>query len=1190
MKILDRYVIKESILPLLIGLGGFVVFVSVELLYQLSDIIVRYRVGFDKLLILLYYQLPYFLVMGIPVGVLFSIFWVISRFATSNEIVAIQVHGINLKRLVVPFMILSFILSGVAYLLNDFVVPKSNRKFEEARMRYIFRRNPEDALKMIETDTFVKIGNNKYFYIKRFDKKTDTFYNVLIYDLSSGRTNVIHAEKAYRKNNRWYLEKGRTYTVRRDGLLTFDMSFEEMELDIAKEIEEFVRAAKTPRSMTSRELKKKIEIFRKLGVRTWALEVEYQEKFSTSFAPVIIVILGVPVSLFFNVRSKSWSVILTFILVVLYQGSDAWISALGKEGMVKPALAPWIPNIVFGIVGAFLFMLISTKLMYVIKEFFSHFRGIILLPLLLMMFIPVGVQATELVSIEASSLIQEEENMVFLGGVKARFENMEVSASIATVTEKTFVFSGRVDVMGLEDVESIKSELLCISEDRATFTNATLTTSSEFQVLSSSLVVTFEREEEKRKVKEAYSENPSTVLISPDRWYRVEKFIYQPGESKFEAFFFRAKEKMRRSDGQEKTVWIGGPFLSAQLMEGKVATVTFFASYFTNCDYIPPHYELETKKMVITPERLLVGEDAHFEVLGFPLFYYPVYFTNLERRRQPMEVSFGLSRDKGFGFALKHNFDLWAGNGYMLYEYRGESSVRVNYEKVVKDDYTFKFNCGLPQGNIMMLLNKKFPGGINARLNVKSSVYEGGWRNDYLLSLSRKSGFSDYTSFSLSLLPDGEKTLRFPDYTLKNFKMSVFDILGITITYLKFTNLVYASSGMSVLDPQADLRRNMTLKGKYNFSKYGALENKGDYRFNFEDRNGETTSKFFLDHEIRYTLIDSKVEGSWGKTFQKINLYARAGVNTGDEATRVGVGLDCSLKYGAPTGNLSMELGYSLHRVKGENLRAFRYLTGDLHTLTLRTTLKPLPFVTLEVKDIKYEVEKSELLADPHFVTSSTWRDGNWKMSLKTNSVLSRLDGELKSTMFDTSLSYTGEPGKFSYSIAFNVAWDRDPLVDKMVSKFSLKLSKKWYFIKSLTLNGSYVVNTPFTDPEFYTFNMKGKIKLDDGEVNVKGVRYTLGRGWTLKLEKKFHHDVYDFGVGETLYYSGGVWKLVGGKAFVERELHKWKGRLNLGFAYDGKEWHFDSWTLKFWLKDFPEKFVEFFVSEREFGLSVGIF
>ncbi len=124
MKILFGYILKLFVGPFLIGLGGFIVFVSVEILYQLSNIIVRHRVGISKLLLLIYYYLPYFTAMGIPVGVLLAIFWIVTELSTRRELMALQVHGIPLKNLVYPFMVISLVLSAFTFLLNDTVVPK----------------------------------------------------------------------------------------------------------------------------------------------------------------------------------------------------------------------------------------------------------------------------------------------------------------------------------------------------------------------------------------------------------------------------------------------------------------------------------------------------------------------------------------------------------------------------------------------------------------------------------------------------------------------------------------------------------------------------------------------------------------------------------------------------------------------------------------------------------------------------------------------------------------------------------------------------------------------------------------------------------------------------------------------------------------------------------------------------------
>lgn len=366
---LIKYISKEFFGPFLVGLFGFVVFVSIELLYQLSEIIVRNHVGISKLFIIIFYNMPYFISMGIPVGILFAIFWLISRLSNDNELIAFQTLGIPSKKLMVPFFLISILLCLITFKFSDTIVPNANYKAKEALSKYVYKR----AETLIEENQFVDAGDGKYLYVKNVDKETGELNEVLLYDVSYDNVKVFHAQRAYKDGGKWIMENGRVYAVKDNGFMDLDFSFKKLDLDINTDVEEFLKFSKQTNEMTTKEIKERIDNFSKLGVNISGLYVAYNEKFSNSFAPFVITLLGVALSLFMNIKSKSWSVITTFLLVVLYQGSGAWLSALGKESIINPKLAPWIPNIIFGAAGIFLFIILDTKLAFKISEFFKKF-------------------------------------------------------------------------------------------------------------------------------------------------------------------------------------------------------------------------------------------------------------------------------------------------------------------------------------------------------------------------------------------------------------------------------------------------------------------------------------------------------------------------------------------------------------------------------------------------------------------------------------------------------------------------------------------------------------------------------------------------------------------------------------------------------------------------------------------------
>lgn len=423
MTILIKYLFRLSLGPVLIGLGGFIIFVSVEILYQLSDLIVRHRVSFFVLLRILYYYLPYFTALGVPVGILLAVFWVLSKLSNDRELMAMQVHGISLKVLIVPFLLLGVVLSLVAYLLNDRIVPVFNQKADQVLSKYVYRK-PEV---FISENVLTKVDENQYFYVKKYDRQNGILENVVLFRNEPSEEEIITARRVVKENDRWFMYDGRMYRVDKDGFLRFDVSFSKVELDLKQDIESILRSGKTPRDMKSEELRERIVTLKKLGIDPAPWIVELHSRYSIALGPIIIALVGVPLSLMFNLKSKSWGVILTFTLIVLYQGSGAWVSAMGKERLIDPVLAAWLPDLSFGIVGAVLFVLLDTKISYRLREFLTRFLVIVFV-----MFLASQVRAGTM-ELKGGNVLVEKGRLILSNGVEVRYEDVTIQSETLTV-------------------------------------------------------------------------------------------------------------------------------------------------------------------------------------------------------------------------------------------------------------------------------------------------------------------------------------------------------------------------------------------------------------------------------------------------------------------------------------------------------------------------------------------------------------------------------------------------------------------------------------------------------------------------------------------------------------------------------------------------------------------------------------
>ncbi|MFN4268064.1 MAG: LptF/LptG family permease [Fervidobacterium pennivorans] len=593
LKTLTKYVLKQSLKPFFMGLAGFIVFVSVEWLYQISDYIIRNRVGVSKLLLFVAYNIPYFTVLGIPVGVLFAIFWVISEMSTNKEITAILVHGISSKRLVTPFLILSIILGFFSWLLNDYIVPNANYKSSQVLNQYILQA-PETVIK---TNMLVELEKDVYFYVKQYDKQKGELYDVVLFRNEEGNEQILTSKKVIKKADGWYLLDGNMYIVELEtGFLKLDMQFKEMKLDVAGEIEQMLRAYKTTRDKTSKELREQLETYKKLGINTASLTVELHQRYATALGSLVIVLIGLPVSLLFGFSSKSWSVILTFVLVVLYQGSGAWLSGMGKEGLMDPVLATWLPNILFAVVGLILYLLMDTPIAYRAREILSRFFVVFLI-------------------VASFSFILLSTG--FAGDLK-------VTANIANFSENSVFLKDKITVVW------DKYRLEC---DEAT---ATL---------------------ESGKVKTVFASG-NVSFYDGDRKYVAKSLTYHFETSR--VLVVNAKTIYNYNyKGKNVPIYVYGSEIEVENIDDeKKMQIEIRNPSITTCSYEEPHYLILSEEVYVLENKYIIATNSFLVVLGVPIFPYPVFVTALQGE-PPYSLTFTLGNTFGVSQTFAFNVNNW---------------------------------------------------------------------------------------------------------------------------------------------------------------------------------------------------------------------------------------------------------------------------------------------------------------------------------------------------------------------------------------------------------------------------------------------------------------------------------------------------------------------------------------------------
>jgi lipopolysaccharide export system permease protein len=139
MRLLDRYLLRELLVPLGYCLGGFLIFwISFDLISELNTFQER---EMSATLVAYYYwlRMPEFLVLVFPIALLLSLLYALTNHARHQELTAIRAAGVSMMRLGLPYLGVGLFFSLAAFAVNEMWVPRTSEAADT------LRSNPDQA-------------------------------------------------------------------------------------------------------------------------------------------------------------------------------------------------------------------------------------------------------------------------------------------------------------------------------------------------------------------------------------------------------------------------------------------------------------------------------------------------------------------------------------------------------------------------------------------------------------------------------------------------------------------------------------------------------------------------------------------------------------------------------------------------------------------------------------------------------------------------------------------------------------------------------------------------------------------------------------------------------------------------------------------------------------------------------------
>ena len=362
LRLLDGYVARTAVKVAALTFVGLLGIFYIATFIDVSDKLFKGQTTGAMLVEFFYYKTPEFIFFIIPLTVLISVMVTIGVLTKNSELVVMQACGISLYRVSVPLVATAIAASGSMFLLQDRVLPYSNRKAQA--LRHVIRGGTPRTFDVVNRKWLVARDGSIYNYTY-YDQRLRELNGLSIYEFDPTRADLLRrlyvgeagfvpgTGQTWKSSNGWVREFSKGTDLR--AFVTFpsrDLTLESPDY--------FATEAEEPDRMTYGQLKRYITDLSSSGVNVVPQTVALHRKISFPFVTLIMTLIAVPFAVTTGKRGALYGIAVGIVLAVVYWIASSAFSAIGTAGMVPPMLAAWAPNLIFGAGAAYMLLTVRT--------------------------------------------------------------------------------------------------------------------------------------------------------------------------------------------------------------------------------------------------------------------------------------------------------------------------------------------------------------------------------------------------------------------------------------------------------------------------------------------------------------------------------------------------------------------------------------------------------------------------------------------------------------------------------------------------------------------------------------------------------------------------------------------------------------------------------------------------------------
>lgn len=355
LTILDRYVLTELAGPFFFGLSAFTLIFAATQLIAIGRIVSETRAPLWAAIEVFLWQLPGIFVLAIPMALLLGVLLAVQRLSGESEITAMKAGGITFLRIAAPMLIAGVVMSFVTLLLQEQVVPFAREEANIIQNTVISRTGAFAS--SLNVSAPLPGGGSQMTFARACAQNCEALLGVTLvqYDRTGNPTRIVFADRAVFQADRWTLDNARIYQFSADGQGVTTSSTPSMQVQLGENPTEMVkRAVNNPDDMNRAEIAQIIRTGQLSASELKKYTIVYQQKLAMPFACFVFTLLAVPYGLR-SIRggaSTSIGFSLAIVIVFIYYIVQTIFTYVGEAYLPIAALAAWMPNVIFTVIGA----------------------------------------------------------------------------------------------------------------------------------------------------------------------------------------------------------------------------------------------------------------------------------------------------------------------------------------------------------------------------------------------------------------------------------------------------------------------------------------------------------------------------------------------------------------------------------------------------------------------------------------------------------------------------------------------------------------------------------------------------------------------------------------------------------------------------------------------------------------------